>query len=156
MRQYTPEQNKLWRQHSLEKNPNMFREASAKYRANNIDVVKAQIYANRYTKLKDKCEQCNSTETLERHHDDYTKPLDVTTFCKKCHGLWHRQFTPKGTPQDIIDFFKNRRCDTCVKVWRSCGRYRRALHGRSCSTWETKVHDSTFVNKESSNGENKK
>jgi hypothetical protein len=113
----------------------MYRKSSANYRANNIDVVKAQIYANRYTKLKSNCEQCCSTERLERHHSDYTKPLDVTTFCKKCHGLWHRQFTPKGTPQDVIDFFRNRHCINCLKTWPSCGRYRRALKGRSCARW---------------------
>lgn len=36
--------------------------------------------------LKDHCELCGSTDYLERHHPDYTKPLEVKTLCRTCHA----------------------------------------------------------------------
>lgn len=41
--------------------------------------------------LKDKCELCSSTLNLERHHPDYSKPLDFITFCRECHRKLHRK-----------------------------------------------------------------
>jgi len=39
--------------------------------------------------LGDKCEVCDSTENLVRHHFDYDKPLNVTTLCRRCHRTIH-------------------------------------------------------------------
>lgn len=34
-----------------------------------------------------KCEVCNINLAVQRHHEDYSKPLEVILCCKKCHGL---------------------------------------------------------------------
>jgi hypothetical protein len=35
------------------------------------------------------CESCGGTDDLHRHHDDYSKPLDVRTLCRTCHYREH-------------------------------------------------------------------
>ena len=42
----------------------------------------------------DKCSTCDSTEKIEGHHDDYTKPFDVCWLCEACHKEWHRHNKP--------------------------------------------------------------
>jgi len=37
------------------------------------------------------CERCCATDGLAAHHEDYTKPLEVITLCRDCHGLRHRE-----------------------------------------------------------------
>ena len=32
------------------------------------------------------CEDCGSSENIEKHHPDYQNPLDVHFKCKKCHA----------------------------------------------------------------------
>lgn len=39
------------------------------------------------------CEICGS-ETVEAHHDDYTKPLEVRWLCLEHHRAWHREHGP--------------------------------------------------------------
>jgi hypothetical protein len=40
--------------------------------------------------LGNKCERCGSTANLERHHDDYSYPLNFTTLCISCHAELRR------------------------------------------------------------------
>ena len=40
------------------------------------------------------CSVCNSTGKIEKHHDDYTKPLEVRWLCEQCHKQWHRHNKP--------------------------------------------------------------
>jgi hypothetical protein len=39
--------------------------------------------------LKEPCQHCGATENLEAHHEDYSKPLEVTWLCKSCHIKRH-------------------------------------------------------------------
>lgn len=36
------------------------------------------------------CEVCKGRRNIEMHHDDYTKPLEVTWLCRACHARVHR------------------------------------------------------------------
>lgn len=43
-------------------------------------------------KLKPRpCERCGDAVGVQAHHEDYSKPLDVTWLCPPCHGQRHRE-----------------------------------------------------------------
>jgi len=80
----------------LVKNPNYQREwhkihkehhneLQRNWRRQNRIKTHAQKLAKKIA-LGSKCEKCGSTENLERHHEDYSKPLEVKTLCRKCHN----------------------------------------------------------------------
>lgn len=60
-----------------------------RWRQANIQKFRAQHIASRLVPLDSKCADCHITETLERHHPDYSKPLVVVTLCKICHEARH-------------------------------------------------------------------
>ena len=39
--------------------------------------------------IKQPCEVCNTTHSVEAHHDDYSKPLDVRWLCTRHHAEHH-------------------------------------------------------------------
>ncbi len=39
----------------------------------------------------ERCEDCNGTNRVEGHHNDYAKPLEVRWLCRICHKAWHRK-----------------------------------------------------------------
>lgn len=44
------------------------------------------------------CEICQSTENVEAHHDDYSKPLDIRWLCQRHHREVHH---PRQTSDDV-------------------------------------------------------
>lgn len=58
----------------------------AKFKAN------ARSYANAYQRrgkvIKQPCSSCGS-EQAEKHHEDYSKPLEVKWLCRPCHIQEH-------------------------------------------------------------------
>lgn len=60
-----------------------------RWQLRNPEKARAQnaIASKRKELLKEECGVCGSTEKLELHHPDYSKPLYVRTLCRKCHVL---------------------------------------------------------------------
>lgn len=42
------------------------------------------------------CEVCQSTEWVDAHHEDYSKPLEVMWLCRKHHRLRHSELKSLG------------------------------------------------------------
>lgn len=57
------------------------------------DRVKANNAA-RYVPRKTACEDCGQEGPTQKHHEDYSKPLEVVCLCRACHGIRHRKKNP--------------------------------------------------------------
>lgn len=90
-----PGKAKLYRQRWLAKHPGNDIVARMKYRRNNSVKERVMLEALRHIPLKPNCEVCGSTEKLQRHHDDYSKPFEVMTLCQRCHKKRHREVKVK-------------------------------------------------------------
>jgi ribosomal protein S27AE len=44
----------------------------------------ANVYQRRGKLVPQPCERCQAAG-VQKHHDDYTRPLEVRWFCRKCH-----------------------------------------------------------------------
>lgn len=69
------------------RNPSAEYRAISKYRAKFPEKQRARELARRYVSLQP-CEVCGDTKSV-RHHEDYSKPLDVRFFCHLHHKQLH-------------------------------------------------------------------
>lgn len=70
----------------------------------------ARYKARKYVALKP-CEVCQTTQHVHRHHDDYSKPLDVRFLCQVHHMQQHNPVRKKYdttaiTPHDYAPSVK--------------------------------------------------
>ena len=61
------------------------------------------IYHNIVVPLKN-CDVCGSDKSVDAHHEDYTKPLEVDWLCRKCHIQLHRGIMFVGLMHKIKHF----------------------------------------------------
>lgn len=40
------------------------------------------------------CEICGKNKTLQRHHINYNKPMEIMILCAQCHSDWHKENKP--------------------------------------------------------------
>ena len=88
-----PEKQKEYRKKYERVHREEIRQRQNEWRKANIELRKIQHAAQERAKenipLKDKCEQCGGRAT-ERHHPDYSKPLEVMHLCHSCHVKMNR------------------------------------------------------------------
>lgn len=61
--------------------------ANGRWRQRNPEKYRAHNMAQRIPMQP--CEVCGTTENVERHHDDYSKPMEVRFLCIKHHNKHH-------------------------------------------------------------------
>ena len=78
------EYSKKWK---LE-HPNYFMQYARQWRKKNPDREAMYKIVHSKIPLKDKCEICGEP-AVDRHHEDYSKPLEVIHLCEACHAKKH-------------------------------------------------------------------
>ena len=51
--------------------------------------------------IKQSCEICNKVETVEAHHEDYNKPLEIRWLCREHHLARHRDLKNLNIEENI-------------------------------------------------------
>ena len=75
--------NKDWKKRNSEKVKEMDKRIREKY----PNRIKARREANKIIiSINQLCEKCNENLAVERHHEDYNKPLEIKFLCKGCHS----------------------------------------------------------------------
>jgi hypothetical protein len=139
---YDPEKTREYRKKYLTNHFQDFTKSRLKHANANREKHRCVTYAGRYCKRKSNCEHCGTTEKLQMHHPDYSKPLEFLTLCKDCHEKLHAELDKQGISLKVpLAVFENRHCSTCEKSWPSCGRGHLSRKGRACTLWEEIVKD---------------
>ncbi len=66
------------------------------YVAGNAEKIYAKNQANRKLPKASVCQKCGDKKTVERHHPDYNKPLEVMWLCHTCHMNHHISIQKTG------------------------------------------------------------
>lgn len=66
-------------------------------RMKNLNGYRAR-YLTKRIKILSCCEECGSTENLQKHHPNYSKPMEVKTLCVTCHVRLH-----KCKPMEVVN-----------------------------------------------------
>ncbi len=88
----TLEKTKIWRQNNKERYNKYIKKNNLK----NPLKVKARRMVNYHLNKgnmtrPNQCSECKKNCTLEAHHVDYNKPLDIIWLCRLCHAKQHRE-----------------------------------------------------------------
>ena len=81
-----------WRKKWKKNNPEKLKEGRKRYiegyKKRYPEKIKAENEANRKIKIPrgKLCEDCNKNLAVEKHHEDYNKPLEVNFLCWECHN----------------------------------------------------------------------
>jgi hypothetical protein len=76
--------------------PEARRATYARYKATHLEARKAKTIARRAVDRgqlirPDACERCGKPSSqLDKHHEDYSRPLEVKFLCRRCHKAVHR------------------------------------------------------------------
>jgi len=86
---------------SRRKDPKSSRSNSIRWRKNNPEKIKAhgifQNAVNRDDIIRPAiCSGCGVKCRPDGHHEDYSKPLEVTWLCRKCHAGLHQEIFHTG------------------------------------------------------------
>ncbi len=79
---------KKWKKENPKKLKEQRKRFRTGYKKRNPKKIKAESEANRKIKIPkgQLCEDCNKNLAVEKHHEDYNKPLKVKFLCKGCHN----------------------------------------------------------------------
>jgi len=72
---------KKWRKKNRKKHNKLMR---LNYKRNKLKQI-ARVNAYSIPIPKILCQNCHSKPATQRHHEDYSKPLDVLFVCRKCN-----------------------------------------------------------------------
>lgn len=89
-----------WRRNYLKSRPDLSKRlqerSNARRRSDPEEMVKVYVRSitsnaiKRGELIRQPCEVCFTVESVEAHHDDYTKPLDVRWLCRLHHAEHHK------------------------------------------------------------------
>ncbi len=85
-REYCKAYNKKW----FEENKQKVREYNRNWVRKNRNKSRAEHTARLHILLKDHCEICGK-KARDRHHEDYSKPMEVIHVCPTCHRKLDRE-----------------------------------------------------------------
>ena len=94
-REYKKEIRKKWYLKNKQLKEKEFREYWKIYRRNHKDKKKdlARILSRKIKIPKNQlCKICKKNKAIQKHHKNYSKPLEVIFVCKECHQKIHNKY----------------------------------------------------------------